>query len=67
MRRKNWRLVIVGVVMVTLAVAFFLGMGTLAPKSNDPVAMMQTVGQVSGVVGVLGLVLLVFGLIGRKR
>ncbi len=67
MRRKNWRLVIVGVVMIVMAVAFFLGMGTLAPKSNDPVALMQTVGQVSGVVGALGLVPFVFGLIGKKR
>jgi hypothetical protein len=41
-------------------------MGTMTPKSNNAVALMQTVGQVSGLVGALGLVMLVFGLIGRK-
>lgn len=66
MRQKNMRLVVVGAAMMILAVGFFVGMGTLAPKSNDPVALMQTVGQVSGVVGGIGLVMMVFGLIGRK-
>lgn len=66
MRQKNLRLVIVGAVLIVAAVGFFLDMGTMAPKSNDAVALMQTVGQVSGVVGALGLVMLVFGLIGRK-
>ena len=67
MRRKNWRLVIVGAVLVLAAPAFsffFLG---LASKSNDPAALMQTVGQVAGVVGAIGLVMLVFGLIGRRK
>jgi hypothetical protein len=44
----------------------FLFMQTMMPRSNDPVALMQTVGQVSGVVGALGLVMLIFGLIGKK-
>jgi hypothetical protein len=66
MRQKNLRFVIVGAVLIVAAVGFFLGMGTMAPKSNDAVALMQTVGQVSGVVGALGLVMLVFGLVGRK-
>ncbi len=45
MRQKNLRLVIVGAVMMIAAVGFFLGMGTMAPKSNNPAALMQTVGQ----------------------
>jgi hypothetical protein len=45
MRQRNWRFVSVGVAMVVLAVAFFLGMQTIAPRSNDPAAMMQTVGR----------------------
>jgi len=53
--------------MLVLAVAFFLGMQTIAPRSNDPVAMMQTVGQVAGVVAALGAVMAVIGLIGRAR
>ena len=66
MRRRNWRFVIVGAVMVGLAVAFFVGMGTMAPQSNDPVALMQTVGTVSGVVAAVGIVLAAVGFVGRK-
>lgn len=66
MRQKNLRLVIVGAVLIVCAIGFFLGMTTMMPKSNNPVALMQTVGQVSGVVAGLGFVMLVFGLIGRK-
>ena len=66
MRQKNWRLVIVGLVLAVLAVGFFLFMMGLAPKSNDPKAMMETVGQVSGVVVAIGLVMAVIGFIGRK-
>ncbi len=60
------RIVIVGAILLALAAMFFLGMMTMAPKSNDPVAMMQTVGQVSGVVGAIALVMIVMGLIGKK-
>ncbi len=66
MRRKNWRIVIVGVVLILIAVAFCLFMLSIAPKSNDPVALMQTVGAVTGVVGGLSLVLIIVGLIGKK-
>jgi hypothetical protein len=65
MRRRNWRIVIVGVGLLVLSAAFFLGMFALAPKSNDPVALLRTVGEVSGVVGALSLVMILFGLIGR--
>jgi hypothetical protein len=66
MRKTSWRLVIVGLVLVVLAFGFFAGMGLMASRSNDPVAMMQTVGTVSGVVGALGVVMAVFGFIGRR-
>jgi hypothetical protein len=66
MRHKNWRLIIVGLIMIFGAGAFFLYMGTMAPKSNDPVVMMQTVGQVSGVVAGIALVMLVIGVIGKR-
>jgi ABC-type lipoprotein release transport system permease subunit len=66
MRKTSWRLVIVGLVLVVLAFGFFAGMGLMASRSNDPVAMMQTVGMVSGVVGALGVVMAVFGFIGRR-
>lgn len=66
MRQSNWRFVIVGGVMVALAVFFFLYMMGFAPKSNDPQALMETVGTVSGVVGGLGIALAVIGFIGKK-
>ncbi|MBI1211123.1 MAG: hypothetical protein GC190_06640 [Alphaproteobacteria bacterium] len=66
MRQKNWRLVIVGAVMIGLAIGFFLVMMGMAPQSTDPRALMATVGQVSGVVGALGLAAIIFGYVGKK-
>jgi hypothetical protein len=66
MRRKNWRIVIVGLVLVALAVVFFLYMLSIASKSNDPKALMETVGQVSGLVSAISLVMIIVGLIGKK-
>lgn len=66
MRRTNWRLIIVGIALIIASAGFFLYMGTMAPRSNDPVALMQTLGQVSGVVGAIALVMIVFGLVGKK-
>ena len=66
MRQKNWRVVIVGIVLMIAAAGFFLFMLGIAPKSNDPAALMQTVGEVSGVVGAISLVMIVVGLIGKK-
>jgi hypothetical protein len=66
MRHINARVVMTGAVLLGLAVLFFLGMLTIAPKSNDPAEMMRTVGQVAGVVGALGVVMIIFGLIRKK-
>jgi hypothetical protein len=66
MRRRNWRLIIVGVALIGAGAGFFAYMGALAPKSNDPAVMMQTVGQASGVVCGIALVMLLFGLIGKR-
>jgi hypothetical protein len=66
MRKKNWRLIIVGVVLLGLAGVFFLAMLGMVPRSNDPAALMQTVGQVSGAVGGISIVMIIFGLIGKK-
>jgi hypothetical protein len=65
-RQKNWRLVIVGGVLVVLAAGFFLYMLGMAPKSNDPQSLMQTVGMVSGGVGGIAVAMMIFGLIGKK-
>ena len=66
MRRRNWRLIAVGTVLLVLAALFFLSMRDMTLWSNDPVALMRTVGEVSGAVGGISLVMIVFGLIGRK-
>ena len=66
MRRTNWRFLIVGLIMIVAAGGFFLEMGTFAPRSNDPVALMQTVGAVCGALGALGLVLAILGILGKR-
>jgi hypothetical protein len=66
MRKTNWRLVITGLALIILDVVFFVGMALTTGRSNDPVAMMQIVGQVSGGVGAIGLVTAIFGVVGRR-
>jgi hypothetical protein len=66
MRKTNWRLVITGLALIILAMVFFVGMALMTGRSNDPAAMMQIVGQVSGCVGAIGLVMAIFGVIGRR-
>ena len=66
MRHKNCRIVIVGFALVVLAVVFYFFMFSIASKSNDPVALMQTVGTVAGVVAGVSLVMIIVGLIGKK-
>jgi hypothetical protein len=66
MRKRNWRLIIVGVGLLGAAGIFFLMMLGMVPKSNDPAALMRTVGQVSGVVGGMSIAMIIVGLIGKK-
>ncbi len=66
MRRTNWRMVIGGALFLVLAVGFFFFMSTIAPTSLDPEEMMRIVGGASGTVGGIGLVFILFGLIGKK-
>jgi hypothetical protein len=66
MRKTNWRLVIVGAVLIVAAAGFFLFMMGMASKSNDPGTMLETVGQVSGGVGAIAVAMIIFGLVGRK-
>ena len=66
MRRKNWRVVIVGFVLMILAVGFYFFMLSIASQSTDPVALMQTVGTVAGAVVGISLVMIILGLIGKK-
>jgi hypothetical protein len=65
-KRKLLEKLIVGVVLLGIAGLFFLGMLGLVPRSNDPAALMRTVGQVTGAVGGLSLVMIIVGLVGKK-
>jgi hypothetical protein len=66
MRRRNWRVLLTGLVLILAAAGFFVGMQSLAPTSNDPVALMRIVGEVSGALVGLGLIMMVFGAVGRR-
>ena len=66
MRRRNWRVILSGFVLIVLARGFYLFMLTVASQSTDPVALMQTVGTVSGVLGGISLVMIILGLVGKK-
>ena len=68
MRQKNLRVAATGAGLIVLAAIFFLWMWvSLAAKSTDPIGLMQTVGTVSGVGVGLGLAMVVFGMIGKRR
>lgn len=66
MRQRNWRVIIVGAGLMVVAVVFYVAMMYMAPKSNDPAALMQTVGTVSGAVGGLAVAMVIFGVIGKR-
>ena len=55
-----------GAALIVIAVVFYFFMLSIAPKSNDPAAMMGTVGTVGGVMCGLGLAMIAVGLIGKK-
>lgn len=66
MRQRNWRVIIDGFVLVILALGFYFFMLSIAVKSNDPVALMQTAGTTAGAVIGISFFMIVIGLIGRK-
>ena len=66
MRRRNWRVIMTGFVLIVLALGFYLFMLSIAAQSTDPVALMQTVGGVSGAAIGISLVMIILGLIGKK-
>ena len=66
MRQKNKRVIIVGAVLIALAIGFFLFFLSIAGKSNDPRALMSTVGTVSGVLIGIGTAMIVVGAIGKQ-
>ena len=66
MRQPNKRVAFTGAGLVAAAIVFFLFFLGIAGKSNDPKALMETVGQVSGVAGAIGIVMIVLGMRGKN-
>ncbi len=66
MRSRNWRMILVGFVLIVMALGFYFFMLSIAPTSNDPAALMQTVGTVAGAAIGISLVMMIIGLIGKK-
>ena len=66
MRRRNWRIVIVGFILIFLAIGFYFSMSSIALTSTDPAALMRTVGTVAGAAVGLSVALILLGLIGKK-
>ncbi|HEY5446899.1 MAG TPA: hypothetical protein VIJ87_21040 [Pyrinomonadaceae bacterium] len=67
MRSRNVRFVIVGLVLLVMALLFFVFMRSIASTSNDPVSLMQTVGIVTGVITGISVVMIIAGLIGKRH
>jgi len=59
-------MIIVGFVLIVLALGFYFFMLSIASTSTDPMALMQTVGTVSGAAVGISLVMIIIGLIGKK-
>jgi hypothetical protein len=66
MRSKNWRIILVSFVLIVMALGFYFFMLSIAPTSNDPATLMQTVGTVAGAAVGISLVMIIIGLIGKK-
>jgi hypothetical protein len=59
-------MILVGFVLIVMALGFYFFMLSIAPRSNDPATLMQTVGTVAGAAIGISLVMIIIGLIGKK-
>jgi hypothetical protein len=66
MRRRNWRVVSAGVLLMILAGAFFFIMAANAGISTDPQELMRLSGKYTGIVIGVSVAMIIFGLIGKK-
>jgi hypothetical protein len=66
MRHMNWRIALMGFILIVLSLAFYFLMLSLAPSSTDPVTMMVTVGTVFGPAIGVSVLLILIGLIGEN-
>ena len=66
MQPKNRRVVFAGLGLLLFAVAFFIVMLSMAPRSTDPTELMRTVGAISGTVGGLAIAMMVIGMLKKS-
>ena len=66
MRRRNWRVVSAGVLLIVLALAFYFVMVANVGSSTDPVELMRLTGAISGGAIGLSVAMIIIGLIGKK-
>lgn len=66
MRKRNWRLVIVGIFLIVIGFAIFLFVPSLGAYSTDPVEFTRLIGQIAGAMIGVSVALIIFGLIGKK-
>lgn len=66
MRKRNWRLVIMGIFLIVIAFAIFLFVPSLGAYSTDPVEFTRLIGQVAQVIIGVSVALIVIGVIGKK-
>jgi hypothetical protein len=66
MRRRNWRVVSAGVLLMILAGTFFFIMTANAGISTDPKELMRLSGRYAGIVIGVSVAMIVYGLIGKK-
>ena len=66
MRRRNWRVVSAGVLLIILAVTFFFIMAANAGISTDPQELLQLSGRYAGIVIGVSVAMIIYGLIGKK-
>lgn len=66
MRRRNWRVIGTGFLLIVLAIGFYFFMLTMAANTLDPVEFSRTVGSISGTVIGISVAMIIFGLIGKK-
>ncbi len=66
MRRRNWRVVSAGVLLIILAVAFFFIMAANAGISTDPQELLRLSGRYAGIVIGVSVAMIIYGLIEKK-
>jgi hypothetical protein len=66
MRRRNWRVVSAGVLLIVMALAFYFVMVANAGSSTNPLELMQLTGALSGGAIGLSVAMIIIGLIGKK-